>query len=175
MESQLVAGLEPIAGEVFGAQFQRYFRTAVRLRHLPFRICRREEEDIRSEALLRFLEARARTRPAGESPEDLRRLAVQVLARACYAVVERQLKRGALEYREMSSSRDAGPSEELQRSDLRRTVRRVAPRIASILIRGDSFLSTGRINKRSLHRLGGVSRRRIEREIASLRIALRNY
>jgi hypothetical protein len=175
MESYAEAGLGPVAGEIFGPEFPRYFRTATRLRRLPYRVCRREVDDIRSEALLRFLEARASWTAGEESPEALRRLAVKALARACYAIVERQLRRGAEEFRDGARGRDANPVEELQREDLRRTVRRCAPRIGSILMRGDSFLATGRINKRSLHRVGGISRRRIESELARLRIALKHH
>jgi hypothetical protein len=175
MESYAEAGLGPVAGEIFGPLFSRYFRTATRLRRLPYRVCQREAEDIRSEALLHFLEARARRPGADESPEALRRLAVKALARACYGVVERQLRRVWEECPETVSTRDLGPTEELQREELRRAVRRCAPRIGAILMRGDSLLTSGRINKRSLHRLGGVSRRSIERELARLRVALRNY
>ena len=175
MESFAQAGLGPVVSEIFGPQFHRHFRTAARLRHLPYRICRREAEDIRSEALVRFLEARAAAPNADDSPEFLRRLAVKALARACYAVVERELRRGAEEYRDELAGHHANPAEQLQREELRRTVRRCAPRIGAILMRGDSFLSTGRINKRSLHRIGGISRRRIERELEQLRFALKQH
>ncbi|MBL8898048.1 MAG: hypothetical protein JNM84_10500 [Planctomycetes bacterium] len=175
MESYAEAGLGPVAGEIFGPLFSRYFRTAARLRRLPYRVCRREAEDIRSEALVHFLEARASRRSADESPEALRRLAVKALARACYSVVERQLRHVWEECPETMRARGLGPIEELQREDLRRAVRRCAPRVGAILMRGDSLLTTGRINKRSLHRLGGVSRRSIERELARLRLALQNY